>query len=208
MSGWLTAQLPRFLAQDPFTRRFVTIFEEIGDGIRTQVDALEYYADTDTAPEEYVRWLGGWLDITVDANQSIDRQRAIVREAGAMYSKRGTQEGLSQLLEAITGAEVRIVDGGGTWQAGTAPPNPGRILVRLSESGGIPDGQLHRLVAREVPIGVSFELRLGERTITPPPPPQGVADMLATDLVRGVGESGPPSPPPVPGAGPDGTVTP
>ncbi|MCK9485691.1 MAG: phage tail protein [Dehalococcoidia bacterium] len=199
MSGWLTAQLPRYLAQDPFTRRFVTIFEEIAGGIRTQVDALEYYVDTDTAPPEYVRWLGGWLDVTVDANQPPDRQRAIVREAGRMYHRRGTQEGLAQLLAAITGGDVRIVDGGGTWAAGEAPPNPGRILVRLTESGGIPDGQLHRLVAREVPIGVSFELRMGDRTITPPPAPQGVADILSMEALSAVPGAGvPPQAPPAP----------
>ncbi len=192
MTGWLAAQLPRFLAQDPFTRRFVTIFEEIADGIRTQVDALEYYVDTDTAPPEYVRWLGSWLDVTVDANQPVDRQRAIVREAGRMYEKRGTQEGLRHLLEAITGGEVRIVDGGGTWPAGEAPPNPGRILVRLTQSGGVPDGQLHRLIAREVPIGVSFELRMDDRIIEPPAPPQGVADILASErFAEASGGAGP-----------------
>lgn len=190
MSGWLVSQLPRVLAQDPFTRRFVTIFEEIGDGIRSQVDAVEYYVDTDTAPAEYVRWLGSWLDVTVDANQPLDRQRAIVREAGAMYASRGTKEGLERLLEAITGGEVRVVDGGGIWPAGEAPPNPGRILVRLTQSGGVPDGQLHRLIAREVPVGVTFELRLGDRTIDPPPPPRGVADILDAERLgaaEGVG---------------------
>src|SRR5690606_22940468 len=110
----------RFLAQDRFTRRFVSIFEEIADGVRTQVDALEYYVDVDTAPAEYVRWLGGWLDVTVDANQPEDRQRAIVREAGRLYISRGTREGLAELLAAITGGEVRVVDGGGIWPAGEA----------------------------------------------------------------------------------------
>src|SRR5690606_99183 len=106
-------------------------------------------------------------------------------EAGRLYISRGTREGLAELLAAITGGEVRVVDGGGIWPAGQAPPNPGRILVRLSQSGGVPDEQLHRLIAREVPIGVTFELRMGDRTIRPPEPPQGVADMLAADVLSG-----------------------
>lgn len=190
MSGWLVDQLPRALAQDRFTRRFVSIFEEIEDGIRSQIDAIEYYVDTDTAPPEFVRWIGSWLNVTVDANQSEDRQRAIVREAGHLFAKRGTHSGLEGLMEAITGAPVRVVDGGGTWASGEAPPNPGRILVRLEQTGGVPESQLYRLIAQEVPIGVSFELRMGERTIQPPSAPQGLADILSADALAG-GSSAP-----------------
>jgi hypothetical protein len=55
MPGWLVEQLPRALSNDPFTKRFVSIFEEISDGVRFQIDALEYYVDVDTAPDEFVR---------------------------------------------------------------------------------------------------------------------------------------------------------
>jgi phage tail-like protein len=185
MTGWLVDQLPRSLAQDRFTRRFVTIFEEIADGVRSQVDALEYYVDTETAPSDLVRWLGSWLGVTVDANQSEDRQRAIVREAGRLFARRGTHFGLTGLMEAITGGPARIVDGGGTWTAGAAPPNPGRILVRLEQTGGVPESQLYRLIAQEVPIGVTFELRMGDRTIEPPTAPQGLADILSADALSG-----------------------
>jgi len=186
-SGWLVEQLPRPLAQDPFTRRFVGIFEEIADGVCSQVDALDYYVDVDTAPPEFVRWLGAWLNVTVDAGQSVDRQRAIVREAGRWYARRGTLAGLIGLLEAITGAPVRVVDGGGTWPAGEAPANPGVILVRLTETGGVPESQIYRIIAGEVPIGVSFELRMDDRTIEPPAAPQGLADMMSAEaLASGV----------------------
>lgn len=178
MTGWLAAQLPRVLAQDRFTRRFVSIFEETVDEVRGQIDALEYYVDVDTAPPEFVRWLGSWLEVTVDGALPEERQRAIVREAGRLFARRGTVLGLSGVLEAVTGAEVRVVDGGGTWPQGAAPPNPGRLLVRLTETGGVPEDQLYRLVAAEVPIGTTFELRLGERTIAAPEAPQGVMEAL------------------------------
>lgn len=178
MSGWLVSQLPRALSQDRFTQRFISIFEEMSDGIRSQIDALEYYVHVDEAPPEYVRWLGSWLNVTVDASQPVERQRAIVREAGRMFAQRGTVAGLRGLLEAITGGEVRVVDGGGTWPAGEAPQNPGRILVRLTTTGGVPDGQLYHLVAQEVPVGISFDLRIDDRTILPPPAAQGLGDIL------------------------------
>lgn len=184
MSGWLVAQLPRVLAQDRFTRRFVSVFEETFDQVRTQIDSLEYYVDLDTAPPEFVRWLGDWLDVAVDASLPEERQRAIVRQAGRLFARRGTAAGLGGLLEVFTSAEVRVVDGGGTWRQGEAPPNPGRLLVRLSDSGGVPEDQLYRMIAAEVPIGVSFELRLGDRTIAEPAAPRGVQEILGDALIR------------------------
>jgi phage tail-like protein len=182
MSGWLVEQLPRVLAQDRFTRRFVSVFEETFDHVRTQIDSLEYYVDVDTAPPEFVRWLGAWLDVSVDASIPEERQRAIVRDAGRLFARRGTAEGMRGLLEVVTGAEVRVVDGGGTWRQGEAPPNPGRLLVRLAGAGGVPEDQLYRMIAAEVPIGVSFELRLGDRSITEPPAPRGVQEILGDAL--------------------------
>lgn len=186
MPGWLVAQLPRVLQQDRFTRRFVSVFESLADEVRTEIDALEYYLDVDTAPPEFVRWLGSWLLVTVDASMPEERQREVVRAAGAYYARRGTASGLQGLLEAITLGDVRIVDGGGTWAAGDAPPNPGRILVRLEATGGMPEDHLHRLIAAEIPIGVTFELRLGERTIEPPTAPRGVEEILRTSSVPGM----------------------
>ena len=182
MSGWLVAQLPRVLAQDRFTRRFVSLFEELIDEVRTQIDAIEYYVDVDAAPPEFVRWLGSWLDITVEASLPEERQQEIVRTAGSLFARRGTAEGLRGLLATMTGAEVRIVDGGGTWPQGAAPLNPGRLLVRLTDTGGVPEDHLHRIIASEVPIGVSFELRLGDRVIGEPPAPSGVMEIIGEEL--------------------------
>jgi len=193
MSGWLVEQLPRALAQDRFTRGFVAIFESMMDEVRTQIDSIEYYVDVDTAPIEFVRWCGSWVDVTVDAGLPVERQRHIVREAGRLFARRGTAQGLEGMLEAVTGGEVRVVDGGGTWPQGEAPPNPGRLLVRLTETGGVPDEQLWRMVAAEVPIGTTFELRLDERTLEEPVAPRGVLEALAEGL-----ETPPPAMAPIP----------
>lgn len=170
MPGWLVDQLPRALAHDRFTRGFVGIFEEIADGIRSQIDALEYYVDVDTAPPGFVRWLGSWIGLDVEATLPEERQRAIVRVAGHLFTVRGTAQGLTALLEAVTGGEVRVVDGGGVWPAGEAPPNPRRILVRLTDTGGLDEVHLYRLIASELPVGTSVELRIGDRTVAPPAP--------------------------------------
>ncbi|MGE3960551.1 MAG: phage tail protein [Dehalococcoidia bacterium] len=187
MTGWLVAQLPRVLQQDRFTRRFVTVFEEIADGVRGEIDAVEYYFDVATAPAEFVQWLGGWLQVVIDPSMPEERQREVVRAAGDYYARRGTASGLQGFLEAVTRGEVRIVDGGGTWAVGAAPPNPGRILVRLTDTGEMLEEHLYRLIAAEIPIGVTFELRVDDRTIEPPTAPRGVEEVLSA--ARGGGAS-------------------
>jgi phage tail-like protein len=166
--GWLVQQLPRALAHDRFTRGFVGIFEEIADGIRSQVDSMEYYLDVDTAPPPFVRWMGDWIGMDIEASLPEERQRAIVRNAGQLFTARGTATGLVAILEAVTGAPVRVVDGGGVWRRGEAPPNSGRILVRLTETGGLDEVNLYRLIQSDLPVGTTFELRVGERTVEPP----------------------------------------
>jgi hypothetical protein len=73
---------------------------------------------------------------------------------------------------------VRIVDGGGVWRAGEAPTGVRRILVRFSTLGGLSVDQLYRLIQEELPVGVTFELRMDTETLEPPPPPPRDLDSL------------------------------
>ena len=168
MAGWLADQLPRVLADDRFMRRFLGIFEPTADSVRDQIEALEYYIDVDTAPAEFVRWLGSWLGASADASWSLERQREVVRTVGREFPRRGTRAGLERVLTAITGAEALVVDGGGVWRAGNVMPSARHVTVRLASMGGLSEGQLHDLIEGELPTGVAFEVRLGERTMERP----------------------------------------
>ena len=168
MAGWLADQLPQILAYDDFTRRFVGLFEPTADSVRNEIDALEDYVDVDTAPGDFVRWLGSWLGATVDASWSLERQREAVRTVGREFPRRGTRLGLERVLTAVTSGEARVVDGGGVWRAGSGMSFSRHVTVRLSASGGIADDDLHEIVHRELPMGVSFEIHLGEQLIAPP----------------------------------------
>ena len=88
--GWLADQLPRPLAEDDFTRRFVGIFEEIAGGFRDRADAFSHELDPGMASPEFVRWAAGWLGLQLDAGLDEARQRAVVKAAGALFPWRGT----------------------------------------------------------------------------------------------------------------------
>lgn len=174
-SGWLVAQLPAVIAADDFTRRFLGIFEEIGDGLRDRIDGIEYLLDPGLAPPEFVRWLGGWLGLVVPTGVDSSRQRALVDAVGPYWARgdaegplwgwRGTKRGLVALLEAYVGHPVTVEDSGGVYGADEAPRGPARVLVRVPDAGGVHDQQLLALVRSMVPVEAEIDLFIAERHV-------------------------------------------
>jgi phage tail-like protein len=156
--GWLADQLPAALGDDAFVRRFLGTFEEIAGSLRDRVDGLDQMLDAGTAPPEFVRWMGGWLGLAVQPGLSEDRQRALVRAAGPLWSWRGTRKGLRGMLEAYTGSAVDVQDSGGVFRAGAAPAGPKHVRVRLERSGELSGAELTVLVRQELPPDADFDL--------------------------------------------------
>ncbi len=168
--GWLVEQLPRPLATDDFVQRLVGLFEEVADSVRGRVDGIEHCLDPRLAPVELVRWMGGWLGLALAPSLPEERQRGILRAAGALLDWRGTRRGLEGLLEAFTAAPVQVRDHGGVFTRGAAPPADPRVTVRLESTGGLDEQQLLELVRAEVPAGAVVELLVQSRRVEARPP--------------------------------------
>jgi phage tail-like protein len=165
---WLVDQLPLAMLDDDFMVRFLGIFQEIADTYMAQVDQLEHVVDTAVAPDAMVRLLGAWLGAPpIDASLPDGVQRRIVRENGAMLQWRGTALGLRHLVEMVTEEPAEIVESGGVYAEGEAPPNPGHVMIRVPSSGWTTEDDLLDLVRGELPASVTFELVVGDRTIWP-----------------------------------------
>jgi phage tail-like protein len=200
--GWLAEQLPRPLAEDHFTRQFLRIFEDLAGDVRRRVDGFRDYLDVRLAPAEFVRWMGGWLGLAVDPSLPEEHQRSLVMAAGPLFPWRGTRRGLQGLLEALTRAPVQIEEGGGVFVEGQAPANPGRIVIKLTETGGLNEQHLLDLARLEIPANASVELRVGRRRVKEQgpaedddasgPEPAGTAEAPSP----GPEGTGPPSPKP------------
>jgi phage tail-like protein len=163
--GWLAEQLPRPLAEDHFTRQFLRIFEDVAGDVRRRVDGFRDYLDVRLAPAEFVRWMGGWLGLAVDPALPEEHQRSLVMAAGPLFPWRGTRRGLQGLLEALTRAPVQIEEGGGVFLEGEAPANSGRIVIKLTATGGLNEQHLLDLARLEIPANASVELRVGRRRV-------------------------------------------
>jgi phage tail-like protein len=209
--GWLARELPRPLAEDEFTGRFLRIFEDIGGGLRSRIGRFHHDLDPGLAPPEFLRWMAGWLGMALDPSLPEEHQRSLVRAAGPMFPLRGTKRGLQGLLEAFTQSKVEITDGGGVFAEGAAPAATNQVTIKVSSTGAISEAHLMELVQLEVPATAAIDLRVGRRklredTFTGPAPdiPYTVEGQFApgadTEEIEQVdpGSGGPPPAPPAP----------
>lgn len=160
----LAEQLPACLAEDPFLRQFLGIFDELTETVEMQVAGLEHVVDVTVAPDHIVRWLGGWLGITdIDPSIPVARQRAWVKEMGRLMWWRGTRVGLEGILKLATGEQVEVIDSGGVYRSGQAPGNPRHVEIRVGSVGWTTEEHLLALLRQELPAEVTFDLRVGGR---------------------------------------------
>lgn len=108
-STWLN-YLPAVFSNDSFTERYLLVFESIFSPIMWMLDNYDQYLDPDTAPAEWLQWISSWFDIMVLPELPIERQRAIARQVGWLFSRRGTRVGLQRLLELYFDFTPEIIE--------------------------------------------------------------------------------------------------
>ena len=175
--GWLVGNLPVVMSDDPFTARFVTIFEEIASSVRFSVESSADAADLSVTTGRMIDYLGHWLETPGrNSDLGVDVQRAIVQADSRTIRARGTIGALRELLEAVTGADVVVRDTGGIFRTGEAPEAGGTLVVELSARGHLADADLVDLVRAEtpahLPIAVFVDGHQISRAITPDPTPE------------------------------------
>lgn len=169
MNGRLIEQLPRVLAEDDLLRRLLALFEEMAADTEQRIHHLDGYVSVDTAPIEFVRWVGGWLGMAVDSSLPEDRQRALVRTAGRLLGSRGTPRALGDLLAALTSSVVQVRDSGGVFTAGQAPQSSRRVSIRVQRLGNLDRAALLSFIAGEVPADAVVDVTIDPSLVPPVP---------------------------------------
>ncbi len=100
--------LPPVYHADPvsagFLDRFLSLFDTLFAEIETQVDEFSSYLDPDAVPTgPFLEWLGAWFDLKFLDGWPEDTRRTLIRRAIELYKKRGTLEGLQEILRLHTG---------------------------------------------------------------------------------------------------------
>ncbi len=164
--GWLVSQLPVGMRDDDLLVRLTTIFERVGATLRAGADSVEHVADTTVTSPRMLTYLGNWLGYDLlDDNLPIERQRDIIAALGEALPLRGTAPGLQRMLEAVTGAEVRIDEPGCVLDDEAPMPEPGGVAVTVASSGHLRPHELEAWVRDEVPahlpVTITIDPELG-----------------------------------------------
>lgn len=135
-----------------FFPRFLRAFDDSIAPTISTLDNLAAYVDPRLAPEDFVDWLAGWVDVAPDGAWTLDQRRAIVSQAVAIHRRAGTLDGIRDAVQLSAGpdATVSVDDNGAVaWSStpggtipGSSPPH-----VRVTVTGG-DDPDLRRRIER------------------------------------------------------------
>jgi len=108
-SSWLQ-YLPGIFSEDDFAGRYLLIFESMFSPIFWTLDHFDLYLTPELAPEEWLHWMASWFDLLMIAELPLDRKRAIVRQCGWLFLRRGTRVGLERMLDLYFGVTPQIIE--------------------------------------------------------------------------------------------------
>jgi phage tail-like protein len=126
-------------AADPDSGRVLAGVERHFDpGVRAGRAEL---APEQRAPAEFLEWLAGWVGVALRSHMTENQRREMVARAVALYRKRGTREGLEQLLAVQSGLKATITDAGSPRRDGAPDlsdkgPHYFHVEVSMSDLGG------------------------------------------------------------------------
>lgn len=160
----LASGLPAAFFGNDFTAGLVSAFDEVLAPVFATLDDFDAYLDPRYAPEDFLRWLCGWLGSPVDERLPADGLRARLRDSVEAVMWRGTVRGVAAAVRSHTGRDPRIEDSGAVSTSHLPMrPLPGaarqRLVVRVSDPDGNLDADLlHRVVAAAKPAHVPHEV--------------------------------------------------
>src|SRR5262245_44430987 len=93
-----------------FINGFLNLFDSYWQPLERQLDTLYAYFDPRLTPDEFVPWLGTWVDVVLDENWEPARRRTLIARAAELYRWRGTVWALHEHLKIYSGVEPKIVE--------------------------------------------------------------------------------------------------
>jgi phage tail-like protein len=100
-----------------FLDRFLAVFESLFYEIDYLIDHLGFWFDAQGTPPEFLEWLGSWVGAYQGRGESVNikkipetKRREFISHAVSMYRKRGTREGLEELIFFYTGKKPTIIE--------------------------------------------------------------------------------------------------
>lgn len=94
-----------------FLERYLGIFQTFYEELDSDIACIADHFDPECAESEFLNMLAEWLSIKDPAIWTEEQLRRLLLRAVSLYRKRGTKEGLSELIELYTGEKPFIIEG-------------------------------------------------------------------------------------------------
>lgn len=162
----LAPALPALYQEDELACRFLSAFDDALAPILCTLDNIDAYFDPLLAPSDFLPWLGSWVGLVLDENWSLERQRALVSDAAALFRWRGTARGLAAHLALYVGSAPDVEETGSVgWSARPGEPIPGGeprlvVTVRVPDPSAVDLARVHAIIEAAKPAHVPHELRV------------------------------------------------
>ena len=108
--GRYVRHLPALYQSDEFMGRFLMLFESFWEPVEQQINQLHYYFDPRLTPPEALPWLAQWVDLDLDERLSLAQRRELLSTAAAHYRRRGSRQGLIDILKIYTGVTPTVIE--------------------------------------------------------------------------------------------------
>ncbi|MFC4808115.1 phage tail protein [Paenibacillus sp. GCM10023250] len=93
-----------------FLERYLSMFEAMMASSERQIDGIARWFDADVVGGDSLRWLASWLAIAYDEHWPDDKLRQLIHAIPGLYGKRGTRDGMEELIRLFTGIRPIIVE--------------------------------------------------------------------------------------------------
>jgi phage tail-like protein len=136
-----------------FLERYLSLFESSFVDLEEEIEHLTRYLDAEGVPTSHLSWLEGWLALETDETWPESARRALIAQAAALYRKRGTREGLLDLLELYLGHLAVPALERHEYDDQSSPEEASTRLDQLLADAGLSDDEAARtrdLVDREL----------------------------------------------------------
>lgn len=105
----IVEKLPDIMRSEDDTRKFIEIIEYAGTLIEGDLKKKTDIFNLDTCEEKYLDELLYNINWTLPFDYEVINKRQILKVAFRIYKKKGTQPGLEQALQLLTGITVEII---------------------------------------------------------------------------------------------------
>lgn len=93
-----------------FLERYLGIFQSVYDDMEQDIRRSACHMDPDAGQGDFLLWCASWLKIGNTYLWTEEKLRKLLKCAAGLFSKRGTRDGLLELVEIYTGEKPLLIE--------------------------------------------------------------------------------------------------